>query len=240
MHHDNQHNLKHRASDDDQSGAPVVESSVVCSVMSKHSQSVRVQPVSVEKLDPERLSLENLPNIYLVGPMGAGKTTIGKLIAKQLGRQFIDCDWYICQQTGADIPWIFEIEGEGGFRDRESKALKELAAMQGIVMATGGGAVGRLENRQLLKSGVVIYLNAPVDVQLARTKKDKNRPLLQQPNPRAVLERLYKERHPLYLEVADVVIETGRVYPKQMTADVLATLAEYARSRQKIICADRT
>ena len=107
-------------------------------------------------------------------------------------------------------------------------------------MATGGGAVGRLENRQLLKSGVVIYLNAPVDVQLARTKKDKNRPLLQQPNPRAVLEWLYKERHPLYLEVADVVIETGRVYPKQMTADVLATLAEYARSRQKIICADRT
>lgn len=168
-----------------------------------------------------------LPAIYLVGPMGAGKTTIGKLLAKQLNREFVDCDWHIVQQTGADIPWIFEKEGEAGFRERETRALSELVALPRIVMATGGGAVGLPENRALLKNGLVIYLEASVDVQLARTKKDKNRPLLQSDNPRAVLESLYEKRHPLYLEVADLVVPTGRLYPKQMVADILVRLGEY-------------
>lgn len=168
-----------------------------------------------------------LPAIYLVGPMGAGKTTIGKLLAKQLNREFVDCDWHIVQQTGADIPWIFEKEGEAGFRERETRALSELVALPKIVMATGGGAVGLPENRALLKNGLVIYLEASVDVQLARTKKDKNRPLLQSDNPRAVLESLYEKRHPLYLEVADLVVPTGRLYPKQMVADILVRLGEY-------------
>lgn len=168
-----------------------------------------------------------LPAIYLVGPMGAGKTTIGKLLAKQLNREFVDCDWHIVQQTGADIPWIFEKEGEAGFRERETRALSELVALPKIVMATGGGAVGLPENRALLKNGLVIYLEASVDVQLARTKKDKNRPLLQSDNPRAVLESLYEKRHPLYLEVADLVVPTGRLYPKQMVADILVCLGEY-------------
>lgn len=170
---------------------------------------------------------KQLPAIFLVGPMGAGKTTIGKLLAKHLGRQFVDCDWHIRQQTGADIPWIFEKEGESGFRDRETRALAELTVLPDIVMATGGGAVERLENRELLKNGLVIYLDAAVDTQPARTKKDKNRPLLQSDNPRAVLELLYERRNPLYREVADVIMPTGRAFPKQMIGDILPALEGY-------------
>lgn len=171
---------------------------------------------------------KQLPAIYLVGPMGAGKTTIGKLLAKALGREFIDCDWYIAAATGADIPWIFEKEGEAGFRDRETRAISELTALPNVIMATGGGAVGRPENREMLKRGLVIYLDASVDVQLTRTKKDKNRPLLQTENPRAVLEELYRVRNPLYREVADIIIPTGRLYPKQMMHELLDTLRNYA------------
>lgn len=172
---------------------------------------------------------EQLPSIYLIGPMGAGKTTIGKLLAKYLGRQFVDCDWYIAEQTGADIPWIFEKEGEQGFRNRETKALSELVEQPNIIMATGGGAVGRAENRELLRKGLVIYLDASVDTQLSRTKKDKNRPLLQTSNPRAVLEELYRKRDPLYRETADLIVPTGRAYPKQMISDLLEVLAQYAK-----------
>lgn len=188
--------------------------------------SAIIEEVVVEKTNTA-LSRQ-LPAIYLVGPMGAGKTTIGKLLAKHLGREFIDCDWYIVEQTGADIPWIFEKEGEFGFRERETRALMDLTAMSDIVMATGGGAVGRAENRELLKQGLVIYLDASVDTQLARTKKDKNRPLLQSDNPRAVLEELYQKRNPLYREVADIIVPTGRAYPKQMIIDILEILKEYS------------
>lgn len=181
----------------------------------------------------DRLALScQLPAIYLVGPMGAGKTTIGKLLAKILGREFIDCDWYIAEQTGADIAWIFEKEGEAGFRERETRALMELTELSKIVMATGGGAVGLPENRQLLKKGLVIYLNAPVDVQMARTKKDKKRPLLQSDNPRAVLERLYAQRDPLYQEVATLIVPTGWLYPKQMAADIVDRLTDYLHKNQ--------
>lgn len=186
-----------------------------------------IEDVVVEKTSEGLAKL--LPSIFLVGPMGAGKTTIGKLLAKHLGRKFIDCDHYIVAQTGADIPWIFAKEGEEGFRDRETRALEELAAMPNIVMATGGGAVGCEENRKLLKQGFVIYLEASVDTQLIRTKKDKNRPLLQNDNPRATLEALYQKRHPLYQEVATIIVPTGRAYPKQMVADLLEILAKYAK-----------
>lgn len=177
--------------------------------------------------DIRSLSDSRLPPIYLVGPMGSGKTTIGKLLAKQLNRPFMDCDWHIVAQTGADIPWIFEKEGEAGFRERETRALHELTAMSNIVMATGGGSVIRPENRELLKKGLVIYLEADVDMQLARTKKDRNRPLLQTDNPRAVLENLYQQRHPLYLEIADIIVPTGRFYPKQMVHEVLTKIMAY-------------
>lgn len=191
----------------------------------QQEDSAVIEEVVVEKTNTA-LSRQ-LPAIFLVGPMGAGKTTIGKLLAKHLGREFIDCDWYIVDQTGADIPWIFEKEGEVGFRDRETRALMDLTAMPNIVMATGGGAVGRAENRELLKKGFVIYLDASVDTQLSRTKKDKNRPLLQSDNPRAVLEELYQKRNPLYREVADIIVPTGRAYPKQMISDILEILKNY-------------
>lgn len=174
------------------------------------------------------MKFAHLPTICLVGPMGAGKTTIGKLLAKHLKREFVDCDWYIANQAGTDIPWIFAKEGEAGFRQRETQALKTLINTPNAVIATGGGAVVRAENRELLRQGLVIFLDANVDTQLLRTKKDTNRPLLQTDNPRAVLEKLYEDRKPLYLEVADMVITTGKSYPKQMLLEIVEALEQYS------------
>lgn len=169
--------------------------------------------------------LEQLPSVFIVGPMGAGKTTIGRLLAKQLGRSFVDSDWYIESQTGADIAWIFAKEGEEGFRERETRAIDELTQQPQIVLATGGGAVMRSENRQFLQQrGIVVYLNAPVDVQMTRTAKDKSRPLLQQPNPRKILQDLYVTRDPLYRQVAHIVLPTGHTYPRYMVNQLLQQL----------------
>lgn len=173
------------------------------------------------------MKFAHLPTIFLVGPMGAGKTTIGKLLAKHLKREFVDCDWYIANQAGTDIPWIFAKEGEVGFRQRETEALKVLVDMPNAVIATGGGAVVRAENRELLKRGLVVFLDANVETQLLRTKKDTGRPLLQTDNPKAVLEKLYHDRKPLYIEVADVVIATGKSYPKQMLLEIIDVLENY-------------
>lgn len=142
--------------------------------------------------------------------MGAGKTTVGKLLAKRLRKTFLDCDQEIQKRTGVSIPVIFEIEGESGFRTRESAALKELTAMENVVLATGGGAVLSRENRQLLsRNGTVVYLRAVVDDLWARTRHDRNRPLLQTEDPRAKLAGLFAERDPLYQEVADIIIDTS-------------------------------
>lgn len=169
--------------------------------------------------------LEELPSIFLVGPMGAGKTTVGRLLAKQLSREFVDSDWYIEMQTGADIPWIFAKEGEAGFRARETRAIDELTQQSGIVLATGGGAVMAEENRRYLhERGIVVYLNAPVDIQMIRTAKDKSRPLLQQPNPKQVLQDLYRIRDPLYQQVAHIVLPTGHTYPRHMVQQLLTQL----------------
>lgn len=174
------------------------------------------------------MKFAHLPTIFLVGPMGAGKTTLGKLLAKHLKREFVDCDWYIANQAGIDIPWIFAKEGEAGFRQRETQALNALVDTPNAVIATGGGAVVRAENRELLKRGLVIFLDANVDTQLARTKKDTGRPLLQTDNPKATLEKLYYDRKPLYLEVADIVIMTGKSYPKQMLLEIVEALEQYS------------
>ena len=134
-------------------------------------------------------------NIFLVGPMGAGKSTIGKMLTKSLGIAFIDSDKEIEQRTGVTIPMIFEYEGETGFRRRESEVLAILTEMAPIVLATGGGAVILPENQQMLKErGFVVYLQCSVDRQLERTYKDTNRPLLKTANPRAKLEELYRMR----------------------------------------------
>ena len=148
-------------------------------------------------------------NIILVGPMGAGKTTIGKQLAQQLGREFFDSDRVIEEHTGANIPLIFELEGEEGFRKREKNMILELTSKEDIVLATGGGVVLDPDNRkQLAKSGFVIYLNAPLSQLINRTSKDKNRPLLQTNNPQKKMEEILAIRDPLYREVADAIVET--------------------------------
>ncbi|HQN64772.1 MAG TPA: shikimate kinase AroK [Methylophilus sp.] len=153
--------------------------------------------------------LENR-NIYLIGLMGAGKTTVGKLLAKHLGRTFYDSDHEIEKRTGVKIPVIFELEGEEGFRKREKAAIQELTQMTNVVLATGGGAVLAPENRESLKnSGVVIYLRANVNELWHRTRHDKQRPLLQNVDIKAKLEQLYAERDPLYSEIATYIIDTG-------------------------------
>lgn len=153
--------------------------------------------------------MRNQRNIFLVGLMGVGKTTIGRQLARNLKREFIDSDHEIEQRTGADIPWIFDIEGEAGFRARERDVIADLTARQGIVLATGGGAVLDQQNRNYLKSrGFVVYLRASVERLVERTGKDRHRPLLQDANPRQLLQNLLVERDPYYREIADVIIDT--------------------------------
>ncbi len=152
----------------------------------------------------------NTDNLYLIGPMGSGKTAVGRELAKALGRRFVDSDAEIERRTGVDIPFIFEKEGEGRFRERERECLAELTTERGIVVATGGGAVLDPTTRQrLARSGIVIYLQTAVDEQLRRTRVNRNRPLLETADPRAVLERLAAERGPLYEEIADISIDTS-------------------------------
>jgi shikimate kinase len=154
--------------------------------------------------------MENMSgSFFLVGPMGAGKSTIGRQLARCLKLKFIDSDREIEIRTGVDIPLIFELEGESGFRKRERKVIDELTAKPGTILATGGGAVLDKLNRQHLASrGRVIYLHASVEQQLQRTAHDRNRPLLQTANPKQNLQKLAEVRDPLYREIADWVIET--------------------------------
>lgn len=149
-------------------------------------------------------------NVFLVGMMGAGKTSVGKHLARRLGKQFYDSDHVIEARTGVRIPVIFEIEGEAGFRARESAVIAELTALHDIVLATGGGAVLDPRNRGWLKSrGTVVYLRAAVRDLLNRTRYDRNRPLLQTADPKARLAELFEVRDPLYREVAHLVLDTG-------------------------------
>lgn len=149
-------------------------------------------------------------NIYLVGLMGAGKTSVGRFLAKRLGKTFYDCDHEIERRTGVKIPVIFEIEGETGFRARETAVLGELARLSDIVLATGGGAVVSAENRRVLAChGTVVYLRASPSDLWQRTRHDRNRPLLQTADPHAKFEQLFAERDPLYREIAAVIVDTG-------------------------------
>src|SRR3569832_2584478 len=152
-----------------------------------------------------------LLNIFLVGLMGSGKTTIGRALAKKLNKRFVDSDHEIEARTGASIPLIIEIEGEKGIRQREAEIIRELTARNDIVLATGGGAILNAENRAFLKErGAEIYLQASVNSILQRTSHDKNRPLLQTADPRKRIEELARQREPYYREVADIIVETGR------------------------------
>jgi len=157
--------------------------------------------------------------------MGAGKTTIGRQLAQSLGKQFLDSDHEIEARTGVNIPLIFELEGESGFREREAAVIDELTGRENVVLATGGGAVLREQNRRHLKQrGTVVYLQANVEQLLERTRKDKNRPLLQTADPAARLTALLQEREPLYLELADLVVNTGQGSIRNVVEAILEKL----------------
>jgi shikimate kinase len=149
-------------------------------------------------------------NIYLVGMMGAGKSTVGRWLARRLKLRFLDSDIEIERRCGVKIPVVFEIEGEAGFRGREAQVIEELTKLEGIVLATGGGVILLPQNRaHLARRGFVAYLRARPEDLYARVRHDRNRPLLATPDPLARLRELYIERDPLYREIADLVIETG-------------------------------
>lgn len=166
--------------------------------------------------------MSRFENIYLVGLMGAGKTTIGRQLARTLKLPFYDSDKAIEESTGVDIPTIFEFEGEEGFRDREQKMIQQLTKMDGIVLATGGGAILREENRRLLKeNGFIVYLQCSVDRILERTRRDTQRPLLNTAEPRERIELLFAQREPLYLACADYKIDTGILQSKVVVNHIL-------------------
>lgn len=173
-------------------------------------------------------------NVFLVGLMGAGKTSVGKMLAKRLNKTFYDSDHVIEARTGVRIPVIFEIEGEAGFRARESAVLEELTALDNIVLATGGGAVLAPANRQALHGrGTVVYLRASVDELWNRTRHDRNRPLLQTADPRARLAQLHEQRDPLYREVAHIVLDTGTQSLKSLIGRLEASLARRAAQTEQ-------
>lgn len=167
-----------------------------------------------------------LDNIFLIGPMGAGKTTIGRQLARELKKEFIDSDQEIEDRTGANISWIFDVEGEAGFRQREKKIIEELTSRKGIVLATGGGAVLSPDNRKYLHSrGTVVYLMATIGQQVERTKNDSRRPLIQNVTDiKGKLKELMEIRDPLYREIADYVVMTNRRSPKSVSSDIVKQL----------------
>ena len=168
-----------------------------------------------------------LHRIFLVGPMGAGNSTIGKYLAQQLKLQFADTDAEIEARTGADIPWIFDVEGEAGFREREQQVVEEMTLWDDVVLATGGGVVIRPENRQALAGrGYVVYLYATVEEQVRRTRRDRRRPLLQKGDPEEVLRALMAEREALYREIADHIIETDGCSPRTVAQRLMRELQE--------------
>ncbi len=167
-------------------------------------------------------SAKALPSLFLVGPMGAGKTTVGKHLADLLERPFLDSDAEIETRTGASIPWIFEKEGEAGFRLREENTIAQLTQLPNIVLATGGGAVLSAANRHYLHNrGYVIYLYTPVEMQVQRTARDRSRPLLQTDNPQARLQALLEVRDPLYRQTAHSVIPTYEGSARELAQKII-------------------
>lgn len=172
-------------------------------------------------------------NIFLIGMMGAGKTTIGKSLANYLDKDFIDSDHEIQLRTGVKIPLIFEIEGEAGFRKRETEVLQDLVKLENIILATGGGVILSEENRRLLKqNGIVIYLCASVDELLRRTRTDKNRPLLQTQDQHARLTELLAHRDVLYRNTADIIIDSGKQGIRSLVYKLIRKLRTYDVKQQ--------
>jgi shikimate kinase len=171
--------------------------------------------------------------------MGAGKTTVGRAYAHRHQLRFVDCDHEIEARTGVRVPTIFEIEGEEGFRRRESQVIDDLTQESGLVLATGCGAVLDPGNQSMLKRGTVVYLNVPPQVLWERTRHDRNRPLLQVPNPRERIETLYRERDPIYRSIADIVVDGGRGNAGGMVRQVEKALDNFKRRNADIECSPR-
>ena len=167
-------------------------------------------------------------NIFIVGPMGSGKSTVGKIISSELFLNFFDTDEEIEARTGASIDWIFDLEGEEGFRKRESKILEEMVQQNSIVLSTGGGIILSESNRELLSSrGTVFYLATPITVQLERTSKDKDRPLLKNGDPGKILEELHVARESLYEGVADYIVNTEGKSSQEVSSEIIKLVKNY-------------
>lgn len=165
-------------------------------------------------------------NIFLIGPMGAGKSAVGRYLAKVLHLSFVDSDDEIESRTGVDIPFIFEKEGEIGFRHREAVVIDDLSKMDGVVLATGGGAILNEDSRSRLGGrGYVVYLLTSVDQQVARTKKGRERPLLENTDPRKALEALLEQRDPLYREIADLIVDTDGRRVKSVANEIIEQIS---------------
>ncbi len=166
-------------------------------------------------------------NVFLVGPMGSGKSAVGRQLAQRLGLAFVDSDEEIEARTGVDIAYIFEREGEAGFRQREAEVIDALTMREGLLLSTGGGAILDPRTRERLRTrGRVVYLQTSVDQQLARTRRSNDRPLLNNEDPRGTLERLFQQRAPLYLEVAEIVVDTDGRKVKTVVDHICRQLGE--------------
>ncbi|QJR13239.1 shikimate kinase [Usitatibacter palustris] len=173
-------------------------------------------------------------NIFLIGMMGAGKTTVGRALAKRLGLPFIDTDRALVERTGAPIATIFDLEGEGGFRRRESAMLAEVSQGEDAVVATGGGAVLAEENREVMRAhGTVVYLRARLEFLWDRTKRDTNRPLLATADPRATLAQILEHREPLYLACAHLIVDTGTQSAATLAGRVATALKRHEEATRK-------
>lgn len=177
-------------------------------------------------------SSDHVANLIIVGPMGVGKTTIGRQLARRSKRRFVDSDRLIEERTGVDIPTIFDIEGEAGFRKRESAVLKELVETEDLVIATGGGAVEAPLNRQVMREhGFIIYLTADPEELVRRLRNDQKRPKLREGNPRDVILDLFHKRDPLYRELADLIVNTGNRTVRAVTDEVWKQCPGYTHSK---------
>lgn len=174
-------------------------------------------------------------NVILVGMMGSGKTTMGRALAKQLDKQFVDSDEEIQHRTGVTIPHIFDVEGESGFRARESSVIADLVKRENIILATGGGAVLMEQNRaEMRQNGIVIYLKASVHDLWQRTRHDRNRPLLQTEDPHVKLTELFQQRDALYQEVADIVIHSGKLSVHTLMLQVVDNIEEFRKTGKAV------
>ena len=183
-----------------------------------------MSPIST--IQPKRLS----GNIFLVGMMGAGKTTVGKLLAQQLGKIFVDSDEEIQQRTGVTIPHIFDVEGEAGFRQREASVIQDLVLLDNIVLATGGGTVLNENSRvALCCNGIVVYLKSTIHDLWQRTRHDRNRPLLQTADPHTKLKNMYEQRDPLYAQVANLIMPTGKQSAQSLVLHLQQELNRFSK-----------